>query len=89
MILRYDDGHLESVGQVRMDRKISPEMCVPLQLYIEVSEHSGRRYAAQISTCNVGQPDWVNIPQQGTLVWCFSALGDWVSVYDEETDERR
>ncbi|KAL4939219.1 hypothetical protein BDV06DRAFT_199330 [Aspergillus oleicola] len=83
MILRYADNHLESVGQVRMDRKISPEIRCPIQIQhcYNIGEH--KQYIGGISTSEKGNDQWEEIPQRGTLVWWFGPLGDQVSVFDD------
>jgi hypothetical protein len=82
ILLHYEDGSIEALGQVRWDKNISSET-IPIQEF-EYRLHLGQR---PFVTCRgrshwtlegleEEEHGWKNVPTSGTIVWWFCSRGD-------------
>jgi hypothetical protein len=87
LLLYYEDGSVESLGQIRWDLEISDKILAPIR--IQHSNKAGKNYIANVqqailSGCNMAEEDgWQEIPNHGIIVWWFGRLGDMLVVSDK------
>ena len=85
LLLFYSDGRIESIGQVRWDRDTSQEVFIPRYIVHDVV--GGRDYVRDIQSVidetrlYVERREWQRLPEDGTIVWWFSQLGDRIMTY--------
>ncbi|KAL4808050.1 hypothetical protein BDV18DRAFT_158168 [Aspergillus unguis] len=79
LLLHYDDGHVESVGQFRWDQEITPDILAPVHIQYGFTKEG--RYLKTIETREQEKSDWYKVPLSGTLVWWFGHLGEEIATY--------
>ncbi|PKY04434.1 hypothetical protein P168DRAFT_236040 [Aspergillus campestris IBT 28561] len=84
LLLYYDDGHMEAIGQIRWDRDVSEEVDRPT--YIVNAVIDGKNYIKDVlnrvygSELTRGESTWQNLPASGTIRWWFSERGDQIRI---------
>ncbi|KAE8338391.1 hypothetical protein BDV24DRAFT_176815 [Aspergillus arachidicola] len=87
LLLYYEEGRIESLGQVRWDRDLTHDVLAPM--YIEKGNIDGKDYIKGIqrdTACTWPESKvstWRKIPENGTIVWWFGHLGDKVAIYKD------
>lgn len=83
MLLYYEDGHIESVGQVHWNLKMERDIHTPVA--ISTAFGAGTKYVKSIVPCSPRSraPELLILPERGTIVWWFSYRGDEVVIYDD------
>ncbi|EZF12473.1 hypothetical protein H112_06592 [Trichophyton rubrum D6] len=88
VLLYYDNGRAETLGQIRWDQEVSQDINVPVRL--RRGKLDGNPYVADIqgmaaAGCGPteGEPgdEWLELPRTGTMVWWFCISRDIISVY--------
>lgn len=85
LLLYYEDGSTEALGQTRWDQEITPDIRGPIRIRNIVDEQ-GSFHVTDVQTACPTHPEddsWQVFPSHGTVVWWFGQLGDKVSVYNE------
>jgi hypothetical protein len=82
LLLTYEDGFIEAVGQFRWNKRISDEIDVPIKMQ---SAKRHRRFGWYIKAIRgAAEPSfdecfpkdgWLDIPSHGTLLWWFGYSG--------------
>ncbi|KAL5359888.1 hypothetical protein BJX96DRAFT_174774 [Aspergillus floccosus] len=87
LLLHYEDGSCESVGQFRWDQRISERIQAPIRLHVGRLGpwKKNRRFVlhAQSAVGGEARLPWgrgVDFPDSGFLVWWSGAIGDDVEV---------
>lgn len=85
LLLYYDDGGIESLGQIRWDRKMSDRIFAPVCLLRGIED--GKHYVKDVraitgpSSKRIEEAeDWLGIPTHGSLIWWFGHLGDHLTL---------
>ncbi|PGH15194.1 hypothetical protein AJ79_02559 [Helicocarpus griseus UAMH5409] len=86
LLLYYEDGSVEAVGQIRWDRTISSKVHVPICL--RNKEFERRNYISEVRefgrlASNAEDDGWQEVPEKGTIVWWLSHIGDRVTIYSD------
>jgi hypothetical protein len=75
MLLTYEDGHQECLGQLRFDKHISQEVAVDAiklsQYYVEIKPYVRWRFRTSAPVC-----DWCQLASQGAICWWFGSKGN-------------
>ncbi|KAG5205866.1 hypothetical protein GTR04_2778 [Trichophyton interdigitale] len=88
MLLYYDNGRAEALGQIRWDQEVSRDISVPVRLRREKLD--GNPYVADVqgmggAGCGATEDEpgdgWLALPRTGTMVWWFCISRDIISVY--------
>jgi hypothetical protein len=85
LLLHYETGCVESLGQVRWDQGISDKIPAPIR--IQRSNSAGNDYIRNVqgstpSNSKMAEDGWQEIPKHGIIVWWFGHIGDQLAVYD-------
>ncbi|ODM19629.1 hypothetical protein SI65_04614 [Aspergillus cristatus] len=87
LLLYYEDGHLESLGQVRWDRDLEHEVLAPFR--VENVVVGGKNYIKDVRkdaayTGNfLKESKWQSVPRYGTLIWWFGHMGNRITIYHD------
>ncbi|KAL3256257.1 hypothetical protein ABHI18_007708 [Aspergillus niger] len=87
MLMFYDDGHVESSGQIRWDYGLGEDICSPIIVVIGVND--GREYIKDIRSAKdkvestVHPGDQQVLPAEGILGWWFCEVEDRLAIYDD------
>ncbi|PWY81991.1 hypothetical protein BO70DRAFT_292265, partial [Aspergillus heteromorphus CBS 117.55] len=86
-LLYYQDGHVESLGQVCWDQDLDREVHAPI--CIEYDDIAGKEYIKGVQRSVAGSqlnPDTCKLqelPQHGTIAWWFGHLKDRIIIYND------
>ncbi|GKZ61933.1 hypothetical protein AnigIFM49718_009000 [Aspergillus niger] len=87
MLIFYDDGHVESSGQIRWDYGLGEDICSPIIVVKGVND--GREYIKDIRSAKdkvestVHPGDQQVLPAEGILAWWFCEVEDRLAIYDD------
>ncbi|KAI2816799.1 hypothetical protein CBS115989_6570 [Aspergillus niger] len=87
MLMFYDDGHVESSGQIRWDYGLGEDICSPIIVVKGVND--GREYIKDIRSAKdkvestVHPGDQQVLPAEGILAWWFCEVEDRLAIYDD------
>lgn len=86
LLLYYEDGSIESLGQTRWDQTVMPELPTPIRIRQSMDMERRRSCITDVETAlptNVTTQDdgWQDIPDFGTIIWWFSRLDDKVCLH--------
>ncbi|EFR02052.1 hypothetical protein MGYG_05055 [Nannizzia gypsea CBS 118893] len=95
LLLYYEDGHVESLGQIRWDQDVSREVSMPIR--IRRCKVDGNTFLVEVQgidlTGGEGETDggldeelaegWLDVPRTGTMVWRFHSWWKIISVYND------
>ncbi|KAE8329191.1 hypothetical protein BDV39DRAFT_191412 [Aspergillus sergii] len=87
LLLYYEEGRVESLGQVHWDLDLTQDVLAPI--YIGKGSIDGNDYIKDVqrdAACTRLESEvdiWQKIPENGTIVWWFSYLGDKVTMYTD------
>ncbi|KAK2868073.1 hypothetical protein FQN49_003178 [Arthroderma sp. PD_2] len=82
LLLYYNSGRVESVGQFRWDYDVSHEVSSPICF----KAGNRIRYFVDIqstSTVCMEIDEWQMVPDKGTIVWWFGRFGDIITIHDD------
>ncbi|CAG9953732.1 unnamed protein product [Clonostachys rosea f. rosea IK726] len=82
LLLRYQDGHVERVGEARLDSvRASQKVLDPTQvLRFTVQEEVVKSCTVSATEEDDGSDtEYIDIPLRGMLEWCFDAAQAWIS----------
>jgi hypothetical protein len=85
LLLYYENGCVESLGQIRWDQEISDKMFAPIR--IQRGTNAGKDYIKNVqgttpSGSRMAEGGWQEIPNHGIVIWWFGHIGDQLAVYD-------
>lgn len=99
LLLYYQNGQVESLGQIRWDQDLSHEVLAPIRIQSadiidETDIIDGRRknhiknvqrdaLPADSGLLDEGVDEWLVLPEYGTIVWWFGHIGDRVVIYND------
>ncbi|GKZ81150.1 hypothetical protein AnigIFM56816_005662 [Aspergillus niger] len=87
MLMFYDDGHVESSGQIRWDYGLGEDICSPIIVVKGVND--GREYIKDIRSAKdkvestVHPGDQQVLPAEGILAWWFCEVEDRLAIYGD------
>lgn len=85
LLLFYQDGHMEAIGQIRWDCDVSEKIDRPM--YIVNAVIDGKNYIQDVlgraheSEFPENQSAWESLPESGTIRWWFSTSGDRIKIH--------